>query len=301
MAWKRTFARYLTINDRARDWQIFCTDCGCAETPAGGRYPPFPQNHPPEYADKVTSGRILSEFQLVYITNGAGIFRTEYSSQLRVREGNMLLLFPGVWHAYRPDPATGWDEYWVGFAGGFPEHLVEKGFISPEYPVLDIGYSEALLGEYIRIFEISMAEAPGFQIELGGAIANMLATLVVASERARHDSESREVAERAKFYMEEHLFHGLDLDDLTRVLGMSYSKFRSHFKNYTGLTPYQYFLQLKVNHAKRMLREGKYSVQQVAYELNFENQFYFSRLFKKKTGVCPSDWQRQEFHNVAKP
>lgn len=138
-----------------------------------------------------------------------------------------------------------------------------------------------MLGEYIRIFEIAMAEAPGFQIELGCAIANMLATLVVAAERAQHDSDSSKLVERAKFYMEEHLFYGLDLDDLTRVLRMGYSNFRSYFKNYTALTPFQYFLQLKVNRAKRMLREGKYSFQQVAYELNFENQLYFLRLFKK--------------------
>jgi AraC-like DNA-binding protein len=40
-----------------------------------------------------------------------------------------------------------------------------------------------------------------------------------------------------------------------------------------------------------MLETGEYAVKEVAHDLAFENQYYFSRLFKKKTGVSPSCWQ----------
>ncbi len=58
----------------------------------------------------------------------------------------------------------------------------------------------------------------------------------------------------------------------------------------SGVSPYQYFLHLKINRAKDLIAEGEYSIKEIAYMLSFENQYYFSRLFKSKTGVPPSQW-----------
>lgn len=294
MAWKPSFTRYLTVNQRALDWQLYCTSCGCAETPPGASYPPFPQSHPARYTKNLSSGRIIEEYQLVYISKGEGAFRTELAPERQVRAGQVLVLFPDIRHSYQPDPDSGWDEYWVGFAGPYADRLKEAGFLDEEEPVLDVGYSEPLLHEYIRVFEIATEQQPGFQLELASAIIAILAKILATMERAQQHSESQQLVDRAKLLMEEHVLGELDLESLTHELGICYHKFLGHFKQYTGLTPYQYFLQLKIHHAKQLLRDTRHSVQDVAYQLNFEDQFYFSRLFKKKTGISPTDWQRSE-------
>jgi len=73
-------------------------------------------------------------------------------------------------------------------------------------------------------------------------------------------------------------------------LKMSSSYLGEVFKSYTGMTPYQYFLHLKVNKAKEFLEKDELSIKEIAFKLAFDDQFYFSRLFKKKTGVPPSQW-----------
>ncbi|MFW6387886.1 MAG: helix-turn-helix domain-containing protein [bacterium] len=292
MAWRRSFTRYLTVNNSARDWQVYCTDCGCMESDPGEAYPPNPHHHPPEYRKNLSSGRILGEFQIVYITRGAGFFHSEYTPRRRVNAGDCLILFPGVRHGYMPDPLTGWDEYWVGFSGDYPALLMEKGFIDPSTPVLGTGYSERLVNHYIRLFEIASVEAPGFQLELGAATMTILAGILAIRRGAEQRSRSSEIVERAKIHMDERVNGELDIEALSAQLGIGYSSFLEHFKEYTGLSPYRYFLQLKVNTAKHLLRDRGLSVKEAAHHLGFEDQFYFSRLFKKKTGVAPRDWQR---------
>jgi AraC-like DNA-binding protein len=58
------------------------------------------------------------------------------------------------------------------------------------------------------------------------------------------------------------------------------------------MTPYQYFIHIKIQKAKSLLTQKDASVKEVAYKLGFDDQFYFSRLFKNKTGFSPSELKR---------
>ena len=69
---------------------------------------------------------------------------------------------------------------------------------------------------------------------------------------------------------------------------IGYSYFRKMFKIYTGIAPAQYQLDLKIRRAREMLLISDKSIKEIAYELGFNSIHYFSRIFKKKTGVSPS-------------
>jgi len=61
------------------------------------------------------------------------------------------------------------------------------------------------------------------------------------------------------------------------------------FKQYTGIAPVQYQLDLKIRRAREMLVSTDRTIKEIAYDLGFQSIHYFSRLFKKKTGVAPSE------------
>ena len=75
------------------------------------------------------------------------------------------------------------------------------------------------------------------------------------------------------------------------MLGVSTSHLNSVFKSYTAMTPYQYFISIKIRKAKELLEAGSPPDQGSGLSgLGFDDQYYFSRLFRKKTGIAPSRW-----------
>ena len=283
------FVKYLPHNDTDTLWQLYCTTLGMRKIAAGTVYPPGKKQHPPEYRSVGSSGRVLNEFQFVYITEGRGSLRMK-EDNCEISPGTGFFVFPGIWHWYAPDLETGWDEYWVGFKGEYAEALLSKGVLSVRRPTMDIGINSNIVHLFQEMFETAKREPPGFQPKLTGSVIRLLAYCLSFSQQRGQGSEAEQLVQKARLMMEDHIFGNLDMEEISRQLGISYTHFRSIFKNYSGQSPYQYYLNLKINKAKELLETGEYAVKEVAHDLSFENQYYFSRLFKKKTGVSPSCW-----------
>ena len=87
--------------------------------------------------------------------------------------------------------------------------------------------------------------------------------------------------------MREHVEENIDLHELATQYHLSYASFRKMFKKYTGKSPRQYHLELKLMRAKELLLTSDLSITEISHLLNFESLQYFSRYFKKQTGSSP--------------
>ncbi len=284
------FSTYLPVNREAERWEIWCNDAGFSRVPAGVTYPLNPSDHPRSYSSTVTTGRILGEFQVVYITAGRGWFRSEATGLVEITAGDAFILFPGERHAYSPHRGTGWHEYWVGFSGDHADRLRANGLFTPDRAVNHLGLNEEIIADYERIVGLCRDQTPGFQVRLGALVLQLLAHIHTSEISARTGHGDGAIVEAARAIMQEHLEEGLEVETLAHRVGVSYARLLHVFRHYTGLTPYQYFLQLRVRRAQELLREPGVSIKEVAARMRFENQYYFSRLFKKKTGVAPTEW-----------
>jgi hypothetical protein len=145
------FSLYLTHSVEDEAWQMVCTDAGCQTIVPGSPYPPRDEDHPQAFSS-VATGRRINEYQLVYILEGRGTL--DANRRYEVGPGTLFLVFPGVRHAYRPDPAVGWTEYWVGFQGPHVDALMDQGILSPERSVFHPGYQASLVGAFQTIFQL---------------------------------------------------------------------------------------------------------------------------------------------------
>lgn len=288
----RSFQKYLVADESADAWQIICTDTGCTRVPPQSAYPPKPNRHPEPFGTGLATGRVVPEYQFVYITRGRGFFESAHLPRRDVEAGTVFLLFPGERHAYRPSLETGWDEYWVGFKGNYADMLRRRGVLSPERPFFEIGEHASLEECFARIFEIVKAEQPGFQVELGAEVVQLLTRLHCIVVRHHVSSDDDDLVSRARLTMHQRLDQPMDTSAFASELGVSYQTLLASFKRHTGLSPYQYFLQVKIHRAKELLQDSSMSVKEVAYALHFDSPFHFSRVFKQKAGVSPSEWQR---------
>jgi len=65
------------------------------------------------------------------------------------------------------------------------------------------------------------------------------------------------------------------------------------FKKYTGVSPAQYHLQLRIIRAKELLVSTDKNISEIGIQLGFQNVYHFSMLFKKKTGMSPSEFRKR--------
>lgn len=115
----------------------------------------------------------------------------------------------------------------------------------------------------------------------------------LASRKA--SSEDDIVAEkivRAKAYMQQQLSHPIGLNDIAGAAGMSVYHFIRTFKAVNGITPYQYLLKLRTEHAKWLLSAQHHALADVALECGFSNQSHFTNTFKKLAGVTPRSYRQ---------
>jgi AraC family transcriptional regulator len=94
-------------------------------------------------------------------------------------------------------------------------------------------------------------------------------------------------------WIAEHLTEEFSLDRLAAQAGLSRFHFQRLFKAATGVPPSQYHINLRMNEARRLLRETKMGVVDVALEVGYANPSHFARLFRRETGLSPSDYRRQ--------
>src|SRR5688572_30453111 len=137
------YYKYLPVSSTDENWGLSVLNTGCTRIVAGSPYPYA--THPTHHYFNWEKGRVLQEFQVIYITKGGGIFESKSGGKLSIGEGSVIILFPEERHRYKPNKKTGWDEYWVGFNGNIVNNLLSKKFFTPANPVIPVGYHESLL------------------------------------------------------------------------------------------------------------------------------------------------------------
>jgi len=286
------FHKYLTPSSIDERWGFFITAAGCSKIDANQAYPNNAV-HPPTHGFTWNKGRILDDYYLVYISRGQGVFESKEIGPLNIVAGTCFFLFPGVWHRYKPDPASGWEEYWVGFKGYYPEHLMAQHFFDQQRPFVKVGLSEDLQSLFHKLLDEVRSSKPGYHQIITGIALEMLALVssISSNENLAGDETGKAIA-TARFRMRESVENPVEIEQLLDEIPMSYSKFRQSFKKVTGSSPHQYYLNLRLNKAKELLTATSLTVNEIAWQTGFDSIFYFSKLFKKKNGMAPRNFRQ---------
>ena len=285
-----TNIRYLPVHEQDENWSLMVKTAGFQAVLPNSIYPT--QGHHQEYTFNFQRGRVLDEFQMIYITKGSGSFESASCKNVPIGEGTVFFLFPGEWHRFRPEQLTGWDSYWVGFKGKFAENLVANGYLSVNKPVIKVGYNEEIVSLYRRILEAGNEERSGYQQYISGIVIHLLGYVYYRAKDNHYEDKSIvQKIDKARVLIREQINSNISPEAIAAALFMTYSWFRRLFKQYTGLAPAQYIAQLRLQHAKELLSTSTKSIKEIAVEMNYESVDYFSTQFRRQTKMTPTQYR----------
>ena len=284
--------KYLAVNPVDLKWGTAVNSVGFQEVRPGEDYPPG--NHPSRYIFTVANGRVLQEYQLIYITEGRGKFYCETlgrNKPVHLESGMMFLLFPGEWHSYHPDPQTGWKEYWIGFNGHFVDNLIAENFFSKDCPVFKVNIHEDIVNLYNSAISAAVAQESGFQQVLAGIVSRLLSLAYFYDRNSQfQQSDTANKIGQAKVMIYDN-FMSISPEEIASKLCLSYSSFRKTFKEYTGFSPARFINEVRMSKAKEMLTNTSMSIKEVAYHVGYNNHDYFFTAFKHMTGQTPAEYR----------
>lgn len=282
--------KYLFANEKGSQWRIITKTVGMQDVEPGSTYPIG--EHPEGYIFSPEGGRVLHESQILYIIKGSGWFISAHQPKRRLEAGDAVILYPHEWHSYAPDPSTGWSEAWIGFTGDNAERLLCDFFPEKEKPIHRVGVNASLCAAFENAYEVAQKQLPAYQQQLAGYVTLIVCTVYARSMQLPYmDNPDTDNINQAMKYMRQHLNCNLNMETVAKQAGMSYSKFRKVFKDYTGFAPVKYFLRLKMERAKDHLLSTNLSCKEIAYSLGFDSPSHFNKMFRLYEGLTPMDFR----------
>lgn len=241
--------------------------------------------------------KIYDYFLLHAIESGRGTFHTETGSY-ELGGGDCFLIHPGQLVSYVSDREDPWRYRWVAFTGEDATVLVEAAGLRPDAPAIPIpGGSEVPL--YIhRIQERFHNKEESAHVAAVGYLYLLWAGLMNRpdhpSRPAVAEPQVQRTVKQMIGYMASQYAHPVSIEQMCSSLGYNRAYLSRIFKKETGLSPVTYLLKLRIDQAKRLLRERpELSVEQVAASVGLTDPLYFSRQFKRFTGSSPTAYRKE--------
>lgn len=257
---------------------------------------PYPDlRHPDSYYFDWEIGRSLKEFQIIYISKGEGYFEASGLPPQLIEGGTIILLYPGVWHRYRPNESTGWEEYWVGFSGTYARYLLEQECFSPQNPIIKVGFDIEFLATFSRLIENVEAKEDSYRKLSSFHLIHLLGIVYSSALLSNQKlSKKEELINEMRDEIHKRWNSNIDFQNLSAQFNVSYVWFRKTFKEVLGTAPNQYHLMLKIRKADQLIQETNLSLSEIAFQSGFESEFYFSRIFKQKMGYNSSEVRKRQ-------
>jgi len=208
-----------------------------------------------------------------------------------LRPGSVFVIRPGEEQYYGHRNEQKYLSYWAHFTGyGVDEALrqAKLDFTEPSFA----GVHHEIAG----IFEDLMTEVrdkkAGYELASASLLGYLFAVLsrrIGQGDGAKADGNREEIYESIK-YIHEHYAREIYVAELADLAHLSADRYTTLFKSVTGTTPMRYLLRFRLQRACEMMKHTRLNIQQIASAVGFDDQLYFSRMFKKAYGVTPTEY-----------
>lgn len=237
-----------------------------------------------------TRRRNFTSYMLSYTCEGTGTLEYEGKSY-ELRPGDGFLIDCQKEHFYKTS-GDGWHHYDLHFYGGNSE-LLYKEFqktSSARFACENISQFQSLLMQVLKSYSQPSSHMEYF---VSDSISSLIRYILQENEK-----KTPFIPEDYHYllkYMENNYNHDLSIEHLSSFFGISRYHLSREFKKYTGFSPMDYIIELRINHAKFLLSNTDIPAYRIGELVGISNEANFLRLFKKRTGQTPGQFRKSVF------
>ena len=240
-----------------------------------------------------------NEFEVHYFIEGEGSFLSN-KAQFSIRSNSLFLSGPHEFHSIVPQQVTKPITYYaVLFSldeqrdASIYQLLIETLETRKQSTAIDAMTRFA----FEELLRLSLSDQAGLRISADHLLASYLyrwytpgsITNMMSSQKT---PSAQPYIKKSIALMNANVRKNCQIEDIAYKTGLSTEHFIRIFREEMKMTPYQYFIRLNAQEASAVLITTQRSIAQISEDLGFENQFHFSRVFKKCTGLTPSAYRR---------
>ena len=238
--------------------------------------------------------------ELFYVVDGKGEFNIQ-SQRFPVKASGFVIINPQVEHTELSSPDEPLEYIVLGINGLSFSNLT---------PVSEGGHPFSFFNlrdeqkDILRYLNAMVQEATSQQMSYELVCHNLLEILLIKILRHQHfdlevgkQSKATKDISFIKHYLETYYHESIQLEDLASMTHLSRFYISHSFKKEIGMSPMEYLIDIRIKESKILLRTTNYSISQVADIVGFTTPTYFSKQFRKSTGISPTDY-REQFQGV---
>ena len=240
--------------------------------------------------------------ELFYVVDGKGEFNIQ-GQRFPVKANDFVIINPQVEHTELSSPDEPLEYIVLGINGLSFSNLT---------PVSEGGHPFSFFNlrdeqkDILRYLNAMVQEATSQSMSYELVCHNLLEILLIKIMRHQHfdlevgkQSKATKDISFIKHYLETYYHESIQLEDLASMTHLSRFYISHSFKKEIGMSPMEYLIDIRIKESKILLRTTNYSISQVADIVGFTTPTYFSKQFRKSTGISPTDY-REQFQGVQK-
>lgn len=241
------------------------------------------------------------DYQILYVASGKAHFWFNGIEEI-VDSGHMVLYKPKEVQKYVYYVEDHPEVFWIHFTGYDVKNILEYHGISLNQHVFYSG----TLPEYKMSFRKIIRELQQCEYGYEDYIASSFNNILLLVSRQQQNGENYTVTipeeiEMAVSYFNENYNTKISVAQYAESLHISTNWFIRNFKQHMKMSPAQYLLSLRMVNAQSLLENTDYSVGEIAEIVGYDNQLYFSRVFKKEYGISPAQYRKRAENQSAAP
>lgn len=259
---------------------------------------PYPRSgHPAGFDFKWSEGRSLSDFGIVLIESGRGVFETRRTST-PCRDGAIFFLPPGAWHRYHPAPETGWVEVWLCANGEFLHRLRAKHRLFSMPCCVQCSSTSALRKSLHALYRAATRAKRRNGIGLAGMALQALGQAMEAAENqnpaeALPQSVGDNLVDTAREFIWFNSHRRITIEFIAAELRVSRRTLERRFITACGHTVVHELIGRRVHLASQLLVETSLSVKEVAESVGFGDVRRLIEHFASRLNVSPTNYRNK--------